>query len=165
MLSFVTQAETAPKQMDEDIQQLKYKRMMALDTVMVAIYLGFGVPSLVLGIMGDDCSKWMAVFLVVFGVTCLVQVPYRLMVLWPSLACGSKRFPPPKGCGKCMSYMMLLIRLGEVGAWGVIVILVLIEDICNEEAEDFAYVIMIAWPVLVCVWFAGMYLIESRIGF
>ena len=39
-----------------------------LDTFMVAIYLGFGFPSLVLGGIGDDCSNWMALFLVVFGV-------------------------------------------------------------------------------------------------
>ena len=139
-----------------------------LDTFMVAIYLGFGFPSLVLGCIGDECSNWMALFLVVFGVTCLVQVPYRLMVLWPNLACGmtGTEFPPPKnGCGKCLSYMFVLIRLGEVVAWGAAVIDVLIENVCNEEAEDFAYAIMIAWPILACAWFTGMYLIESRTGF
>jgi len=162
----IKEAEAIPHLSNEEVEVLKYKRMMILDAVMVAIYFGFGLTAFVLRMFGDDCADWVPLFLLIFGLTCLLQVPYRLMVLWPNLACGAVEFPAPKnGCGTCIGYLFTFIRVIEIGSYGGAVVMNLVEEVCNEDAETFIYVLMITWPLLVAFWFVTTYLIDSRTGF
>merc|ERR1711907_157025 len=150
-----SQKETADTWEQREIVKLKRKNI--LDHVMAIVYFCFAVATVVVSLTqrGKNCNSVLNLLMLILGGTMLLQVVFRVLAMYPHLACEAEEFPDTR----IMMLVWIASRVCEVGLWGAVTLLPLLEAVCNDHMVAMSTALGIACPAL----YSSLYLITHAI--